>query len=192
MNGTDTPAESKQRVKTAITHDRIIDFMLANPEATNREVAAQFGFQPQSISIIINSDAFQARYTKRKTELIDPILAASIESRLKVLAAVSAEIVAEQLELNRTDKKFALEVLQASTKGLGLGLPKQAVNAVQANFVVSLPGPAASSSEWMSKFAPQNGTMIVPSGADAPNESDPVPQALIVDVVPIARETPEA
>lgn len=156
--------------RTHITHDAIIDFLLANPRATQQEIGTAFGYSRVNIAIIMGSDAFKARYFKRRGEIVDPIISARIEDRLGALAHRSAEIVHEKLEANPLDGKFALEVLNTATKGLGMGTPKPPQ--INTQFVVHLPGPAASSDEWASKFAPASGEMLKPVLDDVPSEAD--------------------
>lgn len=155
--------------KTHITHDAIIDFLIANPRATQEEIARAFGYKSRvSISIIMGSDAFQARYLKRRGDLVDPIVAATVEDRLRGIAHRSAEIVAERLEQAPGDHKFALEAMRASA-GVVSG-PKQAQ--VNVGFVVHLPGPAASSDEWTKRFAPATATVLDPVVDDLPSEKE--------------------
>lgn len=164
-------SENTPSVKKMITHDLIIDYVLANPRATNKDIGAAFGYSAVNIGIIMHSDAFQARYHKRQGDLVDPIIAARIEDRITALAVKSAEIVHERLEENLAgDHKFALEVFKESTRAAGLG--QGSGPQVNTQFVVHLPGPASSTEEWSSKFAPQNGTMLVPRLDDTPSEAD--------------------
>ena len=161
--------------RTQITYDALIDYLLNNPRVTNKEMAAAFGYQAQTISIILNSDGFKQKYEKRRGEVVDPILTQTIEARMGALAQRSAEIVAEQLDLNPTDKKFALQVLERT-------MPQQAKQTsgptVQLGFIVKLPGPAASSEEWSSKVGPTE--MVLPRVEELPSEN---PEGLQVTVV---------
>lgn len=134
--------------KQQITHDAIIDFVLANPRATLKQIAEAFGYRAaQSISIIINSDAFQARLQARRGEVVDPVVLEKIENQLKGQISASMEIIARKLETS-DDANFALQVFEKSTKAAGYGAPKNAP-VVQQNFVMHLPGPARSSAEWL-------------------------------------------
>jgi hypothetical protein len=56
--------------KVSITHDNIIDFVIAQPSSTHREIAAAFGYSPEGIGIIVRSDAFKARLAARKDVLV--------------------------------------------------------------------------------------------------------------------------
>jgi hypothetical protein len=147
---------SHQNQKVSITHDAIIDFVIARPESTYREIAGAFSYTPEGIGIICRSDSFKARLESRKEDLVDPIIRQSVEERLQGLAHASIDILQRKLATS-DDPKLALAVLDSSSKasayGARQGLPQGAVT-----FVVQLPGPATNSAEWHSKFghtAPQ-------------------------------------
>lgn len=129
------------------SHDAMIDLILGSPMVSQNEIAKHFGYTVPWVSRIINSDAFQARLAERKTELIDPVLAASMDEKLRAVAAKSLDVVLEKLCLPVVDGKFALEAAGVVTKALGYGARQQNLN-VQQNFVVALPGKAASAETW--------------------------------------------
>lgn len=139
-----------QLKKIGITHDSIIDFVITQPQATYREIAAAFGYTPEGIGIICRSDAFKARLEARKGELVDPIIKQSVEERLTGLAHASIDILQRKLATS-DDPKLALAALDASTKAAGYGARSGAV-AGGVTFVVQLPGPAATSQDWAAKF----------------------------------------
>jgi hypothetical protein len=56
--------------KMRATHDAILEFLIANPgPAMQRRCAAHFGVTEAWLSVIINSDIFQAAYRDRRDEL---------------------------------------------------------------------------------------------------------------------------
>lgn len=154
--------------KSQITHDAIIDFILSHPTATFKEIGAAFSYTPQGIAVIVNCDAFRMRYEKRKSQLVDPLVTSRIEDRLNGLAAQSIEILSRKLETS-DDGGFALKVMEVSTRANGYGVAKgQQVNA---NFVVHLPGPAASTAEWSSKFSRPDVEVVRAKEVDAISEA---------------------
>ena len=136
--------------KVSITHDNIIDFVIAQPSSTHREIAAAFGYSPEGIGIIVRSDAFKARLAARKDVLVDPIIKQNVEERLTGMAQASIDILQRKLATS-DDPKLALACLDASTKANQYGARGAQVGSLQ--FVVNLPGPASSTNEWASKFA---------------------------------------
>lgn len=152
-----------------ITHDAIIDYVLSNPRSTRSQIAEAFGYKSAgSVTIIINSDAFQARLHARRETLIDPLILGNVQDRIKGLADRSVEILEEKLRTS-ADGGFALKVLEVTQRAGDYGASAKA-GSVQTQFVVNLPGPAASSNEWMSKFAPADAPILRPDIADLPSE----------------------
>jgi hypothetical protein len=95
----------------------------------------------------MNSDAFQARLAERKTELVDPTIAATIDEKMKALAAKSLDVVLEKLTVTNS-AELGLKALEITTKALGYGARQQNLN-VQQNFVVALPSKSVSAGEWV-------------------------------------------
>lgn len=153
---------------TAVTHDAIIDFILANPRASQKQIADAFHYTPGAIRIIMGSDSFQARYLKRQGAIVDPLVTATVEERLRGIANKAAEIVSDRLDTNPLDHKFALEALRTSAPAL----VKDKAPLVNASFVVHLPGPAASSAEWTNRFSPASGEVVKARLDDTVSEAD--------------------
>ena len=99
------------------------------------------------ISRIIGSDAFQGALAKRREELTDPFLVATIEERFRGLAMQSLDVLAEKLELTRS-ADMALKTLDITSKALGFGARSAGGNTTNNNFVVALPVKIANVEEW--------------------------------------------
>jgi len=136
--------------KTSYTHEDIIDLILQNPAITQREIAKEYGYTEAWVSIIINSDAFQARLAERKAQLVDPIITATLEDRFKGLANLSLNILEEKLEAGRS-AELALKALEISTKAAGFGANSAKV-AVQQNFVIQVPTKSADAETWAATY----------------------------------------
>lgn len=133
------------------THDAMIDLIIANPTATNKELATNFGFTEQWISRVINSDAFQARLEERKRELTDPFLRATIDEKLKGLADQALDVIADKLAATQ-NPDLALKALDLTTKALGFGA-RVAPSAPAGNtYIVNMPVKAPSSAEWAAGY----------------------------------------
>lgn len=132
--------------KVRYNHDAIIDAIIAEPTITQNELCKIFQRTPAWMSIIINSDAFKHRLAERKEELVDPLIAASVNDRLQALAAVSSEKLLARLASDSLSAKEMTSILKVSADSLGLGKPQQSsgVNL----YVVNAPQPAASATEW--------------------------------------------
>lgn len=134
--------------KVRYTHEAMIDILLSEPSIKHAELAERFGRTRYWVNVVINSDAFQAALAKRRDDLMDPFLLATVEERLRGLAHQSLEIIAEKLESTRS-LDTAMKGLEIATKALGFGarLPQN----VQNNFVVQLPEKSPTTSDWLKK-----------------------------------------
>jgi hypothetical protein len=138
--------------KTRYTHDAMIDVILANPGVQQKALAVTFERSVPWISRIIGSDAFQAALAKRREDLTDPFLVATIEERMKGLAFQSLDIIADKLEATK-NSDLALKALDISSKALGFGA--RAAGPGQHNqFIIQLPPKAANAEEWAQQHSP--------------------------------------
>lgn len=112
-------AEAKSSTKPRInyTHDAMIDLLLQEPSATQKELAEIFGYSPGWVQRIMSSDTFQARFAARKAQLVDPTIARSINERLRGVAVQSIDIVSKKLATEQS-AILALEALGVATKGM--------------------------------------------------------------------------
>lgn len=150
LNGTEFSATAIKKVNWS--HDAMIDFVLANPDLTQGEIAKHFGYTPAWISRVFCSDAFQARLAQRREDTINPVITASFEDRLKGLAATSVDILQAKLEASQS-ADLALKTLEISAKAAGYGARKENVN-VQNNFVVALPPKVDNADAWAAANRP--------------------------------------
>lgn len=139
--------------KTRYSHEAMIDVIIAQPTIRQKELATMFGRSENWISRIYGSDAFQAALAKRKDELTDPFLVATIEERFNGLAIQSIDILAEKLEITK-NADLAVKTLEISSKALGFGARAAGGNNQQNNFTIVLPQKAENSADWAQRNAP--------------------------------------
>ena len=137
--------------KTRYNHEAMIDVIIANPTLTQGELARTFDRSQAWMSRIMGSDAFQAALAKRREEITDPFLVATIEERMNGLAMQSLDILAEKLEATG-NPDLALEALKVTTKALGFGARAPMTN-VQNNFVIPLPAKIADAHDWAAQHS---------------------------------------
>lgn len=128
-------------------HEAIMDFMIANPQCTQNQIAQEFGFTASRLSIIINSKAFKDRFAERKVVLSDPLIRASIEDKLQALASQSLNKLLERVDNNVPISNGDL-IRMAQ---LGVGDRNQTKNHQTVNqslYVVNLPPQAPSAKTW--------------------------------------------
>jgi hypothetical protein len=142
--------------KLRYTHDAMIDTLIEHPEIKQYELAEMFDVTKEWISMLMCSDAFQARLAVRKADVIDPIVAASFKQRMEVLARRSVEVLMEKMEDSiECAPNVALGALSIAAKGFGFGGAGN-INIDnsknQTQFVVAMPGKAQSSQEWAAAY----------------------------------------
>jgi hypothetical protein len=89
------------------THEQMLNWLVLNPEKSQRELADHFGFTQSWVSSILHSDLFQAAL-KEKQGAIFSMVAASIPAKLARAADLAIEGLTTQIEGSQ-DKDFLLD-----------------------------------------------------------------------------------
>ncbi len=120
------PAPTMGRLaKVNYTHLDMIDFILANPACSHRELAVRYGYSESWVSNVMASDAWQSQFARRREEVVDAGLAATIEERMRALVIRSQEILMHKMENREAcPPQVALKALELGARGLGLGQPQ--------------------------------------------------------------------
>lgn len=147
--GDDFSGNRLQRVH--YSHEAMIDVILAEPTITQGELAKRFNRTQAWISVVMGSDAFQGALAKRRDDLIDPFLVATIEERLRGLADQSLQIIAEKLDQSK-NLDAAFKGLEIATKALGFGA-RNTGPTTNNNFVVQLPPKIANAADWAAQHS---------------------------------------
>lgn len=113
-----TPVSTEIK-KVNYTHDAMIDLIMQDPTVNSRELAECFGYSPAWVSRILASDSFQARLAQRKSALIDPIIARSLNERMRTVAIRSMDVIEEKLAAEPS-AAYAMDALELATTGLGV------------------------------------------------------------------------
>lgn len=150
-------------------HNCIIDQLLIDPSITTKSLALKTGYTRGWLSRVMQSDAFQAKLAERSKALVDPIVMAKIEERLKGITNTALEILEEKLE-NTQSADLALSVLAVTTKSLGMG-QKQPVVAVQNSFVVHVPPKVQSAQDWAAQHSGMGAGKPVHAGGSGATEA---------------------
>lgn len=114
-------AESLKRpnnLRLTYTHDAVIDLILHEPTVTQKELAEIFDKSPAWVSRVLAADSFQARIAERKSQLIDPQIAQSLNERLKGVTIQSLEIISEKLDSADASAQYAIDALGMAQRGL--------------------------------------------------------------------------
>lgn len=138
--------------KIRYSHDAMIDLIIQKPEISQNELATVFGYSVPWVSRVYGSDAFQARLEERRAELVDPVIRATLDERMKGLMIQSIDVISEKLAAT-SNADMALKALDITTKALGFGARDSGAK-IQNNFVVQLPVKSQSAEEWAKNVTP--------------------------------------
>lgn len=139
--------------KTSWSHEAMIDRMLEDPTLTQRQLAVEFQVSESWLSTIVGSDVFQAALAKRRDDLMDPALVASLEERFKGAINLSLNVIMEKLEISR-NTDLAIKTLDISSKAVGFGARTNG-NTQNNQFIIQLPPKSASSADWNAEHNPR-------------------------------------
>ena len=109
-----------QLKKIGYSHDAMIDLILQDPTVSSKELAELFGYSAGWVSRILASDSFQARLAQRKGALLDPIIARSLNDRLRAVATRSMDVIEDKLASGEATAAYAMDALELATAGLGV------------------------------------------------------------------------
>lgn len=98
--------------KMSHRHDAIMDWMIANPDKTLGECAVEMGYTQPWLSVIVNSDMFQARYRERRDEL-EGVIHFDVKARLMAATSIALDKTMERLHVGPSE-----QFLQNTTKNL--------------------------------------------------------------------------
>lgn len=110
--------------RVSYTHQDMADYILMNPAVTQNELAERYGYRPATVSVIKNSDAFQAYLASRRELLVNPLIMATVEDRMRAVTVRSLEVLQEKLELpaEMVSDELALRAATMGSKALGMGI----------------------------------------------------------------------
>jgi len=123
IRGYETPA-SPARGERRWWHEALADFILTNPTASQKDMAAHFGKSVGTINFIVNTDSFKAYYRQRRAAF-EESLDSNIRNKLMKLADSSIDQMLATLEKKRDS--VPMEILHRTSdmalRNLGYGAP---------------------------------------------------------------------
>lgn len=124
---------SNQIQSVRVLHNAIMDYMLANPLASNAEVAKEFQVTPAWLSVITNSDVFQEKLAIKQQELFGETVIPTMRDKLRAIADKSMANILAQLQAP-PDPAYSVKAAEMSFKALGFGPSRgTTVNLTQQN-----------------------------------------------------------
>lgn len=110
----------KKDIKLTYTHEAMVDFILQEPSVRIGELAEVFDRSVGWVSRVLASDSFKARMAQRRKELIDPIVAQSVNERLGAVVIQATTLLNEKLDLEESGS-LAMDALAVASKMMGSG-----------------------------------------------------------------------
>ena len=107
--------------KISYTHQDMIDYIIRNPGCSGREIAARYGYTEAWVSNIRSSDAWQAAFAKRRSEIVDPGLTLSVQERMTSLTIRAHEVLMEKLDKPTVADNTVLKALELGARGVNAG-----------------------------------------------------------------------
>ncbi len=114
-----------QPKKFRFWYDDIIDWMLGNPGGTQKDCAEALGRSAQSISMIVNSDMFKARWAERRGEL-NTMYAEAIAIKTARVGTLALDVLEDKLtnQPKTIPAGTVADIAKQSLEALGFGAPK--------------------------------------------------------------------
>jgi hypothetical protein len=131
----------------------MIDFLIANPWASNKQIAERFGYSEAWVSVIFNSEAFRERLAERREDIVDPFLRTTLEDRMKSVLDLSLEVLQEKLRETRNGN-LAVRVLEHGSRALGYGARAAPAPVQVATYVAVVPAKALGARQWVEEHSP--------------------------------------
>lgn len=171
---TPAPAGAWQPSKQMYWYDSIIDDFFANPGTTLKECAARLGRSPVTISLIVRSDLFKARYAQRRRSFNDE-LDLRLVGKLAKVAETALDLTQAVLDKKRDSIPLPLlhEIGTGALDRLGYGV--KAAQAAAPSVSVNVNSPSVTVSPDALAAARQR----LQSVAERP---------VVLDAVPVASE----
>lgn len=145
-------AQSAQIKKVNHWHERLCDWLIANPGAPQNEAAKYFQKTPAWISTVINSDAFQDYYRERSLATSNAVV---VDLKAKMLGATDMAVSEIQRRLSTPQAMTTDELLAVTDTMSKRAMPAQASQggpAVQQILIVSKDDLAAARAAMRQRF----------------------------------------
>lgn len=101
-------------------HERIVDYMLLNPEAKRVDVARAFKVTPEWVGQLLKTDAFIAYYNRRM-EAHGQHIQQEVVRKMQGAAVAGVEKITERINHDQMSNRELNEATGLMLKGLGMG-----------------------------------------------------------------------
>ena len=117
----------KERVKSGKAleklkdiHVLMIEEIVMNPSITHQQLADKFGYSRVWVTMVLGSDLFRTEYKKRREAIMNPLITATLQDKVKAAAGLSWDKMLERLtdDTKPVPDATLIKVLEISTKAL--------------------------------------------------------------------------
>lgn len=150
-------------VKVKYSHDAMIDQIIQNPQVSQNQLAAMFGYTVGWVSQVVNSDAFRERLAARKEEVVDPVLRMSLEERIRGAVDLSLQVIMQKLSDGGGNINAAIRVLEHGSRALGYGAQQKQPQVTVQNYVAIVPPKSLDGASWVESHRPAPGSIAAQS-----------------------------
>jgi hypothetical protein len=99
----------------------MVELMVGHPGWTGKQFAKHFGKGSGWFATVLASDSFQLELDKRRAEVTNPSLTATMEERFRALALRSLDVLQDKLDSSEVSDNIVLRAAEIGVKALGMG-----------------------------------------------------------------------
>ena len=103
------------------SHAAMVELMVEHPTWSSKQFAAHWGKGAGWFASVLASDAFQLELDKRRGEIPNPELTATMDERFRALALRSLDVLQDKLGGKEVSDNIVLRATEIGVKALGMG-----------------------------------------------------------------------
>lgn len=115
------PVADATAIALPYSHEAMVDLIVRNPGWTHKKYAAHWGKGTAWFSSVLASDSFQLELDKRRHEILDPSITATMEERFRALTVRGLEVLQDKLDSKEVSDNIVLRATEIGVKALGMG-----------------------------------------------------------------------
>lgn len=114
-------AAASTSLAASYSHAAMVQLMVDNPTWSHKKFAAHWGKGAGWFASVLASDAFQSELDKRRGEIPNPELTATMDERFRALALRSLDVLQDKLGGKEVSDNIVLRATEIGVKALGMG-----------------------------------------------------------------------
>lgn len=117
------PVGARPPSRLNYSHDAFIDLILANPGISQNQIGAKLGYSASWVSTVMSTDTFKVALEKRRKEVVDPTLLATVQERFEGIVRRSLEVLEAKLQGDPAgiSENLALRSFEVASRAAGFG-----------------------------------------------------------------------